>query len=162
MVFVTEKLVARPLQALAAAKHHVFRTQRRSRQRCKQEQQYGAPRKTNRGTKSASRNTTHGAKSASQRQVAASRKANCSMANATPFSSFVPVSCQPYVFNSGTLFPMTTGIPANESISRSLWLSPMARISERAMPRNAAHSASDDPLEQPAGITSIIAKSLCS
>src|SRR5205823_8684443 len=50
----------------------------------------------------------------------------------------------------------------NESISRSLWLSPMAITSSRVNPRNAAHSASDDPFEHSGWITSIIAKSLLS
>src|SRR5882762_11116267 len=125
---------------MAAAKHDVFGAQRRRCQHGKREQE----------------------RCSFQTQGAASRNANCSIAKATPFSSFVPVSCQPYVFNDGTLFPITTGIPANESISRSLWLSPMAITSSRVNPRNAAHSASDDPFEHTGLITSIIAKSLLS
>src|SRR3984893_7655370 len=89
----------------------------------------------------------------------ASRSANCSIARATPFSSLVPVSCQPKFFNSGTPLPITTGIPANDSISRSLWLSPMAMTSSRLYPRSAAHSAKAVPFEQSGRITSIIAKS---
>src|SRR5439155_24384881 len=147
-VLVSNKLVACYLQALTAAQHHVFCSQRGRCQHDKREQKCGT-----------SRNTSRDAKGALQTQGAASRNANCSIAKATPFSSFVPVSCQPYVFNAATLFPITTGMPANESISRSLWLSPMAITSSRVNPRSAAHSASDDPFEHCGLITSIIAKS---
>jgi len=50
----------------------------------------------------------------------------CSIAKATPFRRCVPVSCQPKGFQRRHAFPITTGMPAKESISRSLWLSPMA------------------------------------
>ena len=98
-VFVAEELVTRNVKPLAAAQHKVFRAnwgggcrQRRRKQQNRE----------------------------SHAHEAASRRANCSMATATPFSSFVPVSCQPKFFSSGTPLPITTGIPANDNISRSL------------------------------------------
>src|SRR6516162_962056 len=73
--------------------------------------------------------------------------AYCSIAAATPSSSFEPVMAQPRAFNSGTPLPITTGTPAKDSISMSLWLSPMARISCRKTPRRPAHSARAAPFE---------------
>src|SRR5205814_9527078 len=109
LVLVAHKCIASDVQVRAAARHNVFCAQRRSSEHAEYEQECRA-----------SHNTIRYTKGVLQRQGAASRNANCSMAKATPFSSFVPVSCQPYVFKAGTLFPITTGMPANESISRSL------------------------------------------
>src|SRR5215469_7962423 len=73
--------------------------------------------------------------------------AYCSIAAATPSSSFERVIAHPRAFNSRTLLPITTGTPAKDNISMSLWLSPIARISSGDTPRRPAHSARAAPLE---------------
>src|SRR5206468_11284921 len=72
-VLVSKELITTHVQSQAVTKHDVFRAQRRRNEHAECEQECC---------------TFH-------KQGAASRNANCSMAAATPFSSFVPVSCQP-------------------------------------------------------------------
>src|SRR5215470_19665607 len=99
MIFFAIELIAGYVQALSAAQDHVLSPCSRSSQ---QEQWW---QKQCGGL---------------QAQGVASFSAKCSIARATPFSSLLLVSCQPNFFSSGTPFPITTGIPANVSISRSL------------------------------------------
>src|SRR5271154_5684788 len=129
MVGVTAELIAGDAQASAAAQDDIFRV---SGGHCHEGKRYQGQ---NRGQKGP------------QAHSGASRRAKCSMAAATPSSSLEPVICQPRAFNSDTPFAITTGMPTKDSISRSLWLSPMARMSSRGIPRRAAHSASVAPLE---------------
>src|SRR5271163_1343692 len=139
-VFVSDKLITRYMNPLAAPQGDVLCAQTR---RCREQNRARYER-------------------AHQAHGAASRNAKCSIAAATPPSSLLAVSCQPNPFNSATPFPITTGMPANVSISRSLRLSPMTRTSSRDTPRKAAHSASEAPFEQTGLITSIIEKFLLS
>ncbi len=84
------------------------------------------------------------------------------MASATPHSSFDEVMAHPKDFSSATLLAITTGKPANSSISRSFQLSPRAIISSRAIPLRRAHSFRATPLVTPGRRTSRIEKSRCS
>src|SRR4029077_3380610 len=97
-IFVAEDLVAGYCQPLPAAQHDVFGAHTR-RGACQKKRAHGQ---------------------VLQPHGATSRSANCSMAAATPLWSLEAVSCQPKFLSSGTQLPITTGMPAKESISRSL------------------------------------------
>ena len=72
------------------------------------------------------------------------------------------VSAQPRDFSSGMALPITTGVPANSSISRSLRLSPIAMTSSRRISAlAAAQSAARCPSSTPARTTSTSEKSRC-
>src|SRR6266550_1940074 len=87
--------------------------------------------------------------------------ANFQMASASPACSLSPVVAHPRSSSPGTELPITTGSPANSSISRSLKLSPTAITSSRATPSCAARHASARPLVAAGAVTSIKEKSRC-
>src|ERR1700719_2711633 len=96
MIFIAKDLIASHRQALTVAQHDVFGPRSRRGERHKH----------------------HAQGQVLQPHGATSRSANSSMAAATPLSSLDAVSCQPKFLSSGTQFPITTGTPAKESISR--------------------------------------------
>jgi len=100
-IAITKDFVSSDVQARAAAKDDIIGASRRGR-----------------GKEDDCEQSTD--RDASDQQPGTSWSANRAIATATPSSSLDRVTCQPRSLSSGTLFPMTTGVPAKDNISKSL------------------------------------------